>query len=160
MNEALSSVEWEFSGDEKRNDFTSVPPGTYLCRIEESRPGLTRSGHTRWGVKFVVHDGPETGRIAAWDGLTFSPNAAARTRQMLAALGLPHEGKVRLSETDLVGRLAWVTVEEQVFRDPATGITSKRNSVPYGGVRPVEGDPRAGEAERDGKEGAAAEIPF
>lgn len=146
--ESHSAVDYDFDGVEQQ-DFESVPPGTYLCRVEEARPGVTRSGHPRWALKFVIHDGPESGRIAAWDGLVFSPKAAARTQQVLAALGLPHEGRVQIEPSSLVGRIAFVTVTTGVWRNPVTGITTRRNTVPYGGVHPAEGQqpPAAGDAE-------------
>lgn len=160
-----SSVEYDFD-DKDVLEFGAVPPGTYLCRIDEARPGVTRAGHPRWGLKFVVHEGQEVGRIAAWDGLTFSPMAAARTKQILGALGLPHEGKVRLKAEDLLGRLAFVTVELGEYRHPTTGVVMRRNQVPYGGVTPARGDesPGNGSGESDPGDGreseAAGDIPF
>ena len=152
-------------------DYGTVPPGTYLCRVDEARPGLTRSGHPRWGLKFVVHKGPELGRIAAWDGLTFSPKAAGRTRQVLGALGLPHEGRVRLHAQDLLGRLAFVSVELGEYQNPETGQIMRRNKVPYGGVSsaesvtglqadtlPAVGERPLEQAEADSSQGA--DIPF
>lgn len=152
MNE--STIDWDFDQDAQTVEHARVPPGTYLCRIDEARPGVTRTGHVRWTLKYVVHDGPHAGRIAVWDGLTFSPKASERTRQVLAALGLPHAGKVRLEPKDLVGRVAFVTVAEGVYRDPETGLTSKRNTVPFAGVRPAEG---AAAPHEQGEFDAAAE---
>lgn len=126
-------------------EFTRVPPGTYLCRVAEARYGMTRSGHPRWGLKFVVDQGNESGRIAAWDGLVFSPKALGRTRQVLAALGLPHMGTVRFYAPDFIGKRAWVTVVEESYEHPDTGRISLRMKVPYEGILPF--DPGAREPE-------------
>ncbi|MCB9880577.1 MAG: hypothetical protein H6832_13905 [Planctomycetes bacterium] len=131
-----SEVEYDFEPTDVL-EYGTVRPGTYLCRVDEARPGWTRSGFKRWGLKFVVHEGPNVGRVAAWDGLTFSPKAAGRTKQVLSALGLPHEGTVRIRADDLLGRLAFVTVELGEYRNPDTGQLVRRNQVPYGGVEAV-----------------------
>ncbi|MAE75328.1 MAG: hypothetical protein CMJ85_00435 [Planctomycetes bacterium] len=120
------------------HNYSTVPAGTYLCRVDEARPGLTRTGHARWAVKYVVHEGPEAGRLAAWDGLAFSPNALSRTCQVLAALGMPHRGEVELQPLDLVGRLAFVKVEEGAYRNPSTGEAILRNRVPFEGIQPAD----------------------
>ena len=137
MNARHNAVDFDFGGRKRPLDYTCVPEGTYLCRIAEARHGLTRNGHPRWGLKFVVHEGPEAGRLAAWDGLTFSPEAAARTQLVLKALGLPHQGRVRIEQTDLVGRLAFVEVESGIYR-PENKEPVRRNKVPYGGVHPAD----------------------
>ncbi|MCA8971145.1 MAG: hypothetical protein KDC95_15235 [Planctomycetes bacterium] len=172
-----SEVEYDFE-DTDVLEYGIVRPGTYLCRVDEARPGWTRSGFKRWGLKFVVHEGPNVGRVAAWDGLTFSPKAAGRTKQVLSALGLPHEGTVRIRADDLLGRLAFVTVELGEYRNPDTGQLVRRNQVPYGGVEPVgsnrdatthESNPRAAARKEasvdDDEEGATDEfdeatVPF
>ncbi|HMQ21462.1 MAG TPA: hypothetical protein PKE00_03175 [Planctomycetota bacterium] len=134
-----SKVEYDFeTGSSEVLEYGTVRPGTYLCRVDEARPGFTREGHKRWGLKYVVHEGPDVGRIAAWDGLTFSPKAAGRTKQVLQALGLPHEGTVRIHAEDLLGRVAFVTVELGEYRNPTTGQVVRRNKVPYGGVAAAE----------------------
>ncbi len=148
-----NQVDFDFDQSPEQMDFQTVAPGTYLCCVGEARPGLTRSGHTRWGLKYVVAEGPDIGRVAAWDGLTFSPKAAGRTRQVLAALGLPHAGRIQLSAADILGRRAFVTVERGTYVNPVSGATTKRNVVPYGGVHPADratsagGEPQSSVAE-------------
>lgn len=141
-------TEMDLGNDPVQAEFTRVPPGTYLCRVAEARYGMTRSGHPRWGLKFVVDQGNESGRIAAWDGLVFSPKALARTRQVLAALGLPHMGTVRFYAPDFIGKRAWVTVVEESYEHPDTGRISLRMKVPYEGILPCDSGPRES-AERE-----------
>ncbi len=130
-------VEYEFEDGPAVLEWRAVPPGTYVCRVDDVRPGETREGHPRWGLKLVVDDGPEAGRFAAWDGLVFSPKAEGRTRQVLAAFGLPHVGHVRLRPSELLGRRAVVTLVEELWTDPKTGLEVRRNRVPFGGIRPL-----------------------
>lgn len=151
-----SAVDFEFDDDPTVVDFQSIPAGTYLCRIDEVRPGTTRNGYKRWSLKYIVHDGVEAGRLAAWDGLVFSPKAAPRTRQVLAALGLPHQGRVRIETKDVIGCKAFITVEESSYTDPATGLVTKRMQVPYGGVRSALDAGKDTQAEAE----TGADIPF
>ncbi|MEZ5987753.1 MAG: hypothetical protein R3F30_01230 [Planctomycetota bacterium] len=142
-------TEFEFGEEGSPIQLHQVPAGTYECRVEDARSGTTRSGDPRWGLKYVVAAGPETGRIAAWDDVVFSERAAPRTRQVLAALGLPCTGRVRLSARDFLGRRAWVRVEVHEYRQPDTGLTIERTRVPYDGIRPLDDGPTPG-----GDEGA------
>ena len=133
-------TEAEFGHEPVQPEFIRVPPGTYLCRVSEARYSLTRNGDPRWGLKFVVDQGNELGRLAAWDGLIFSEKAQTRTRQVLAALGLPHMGTVRFYAADFLGKRAWVTVVEESYTHPETGRTTIQMKVPYDGIRPCEPD--------------------
>lgn len=74
------------------HDFSSVPPGTYRCRIAEVRTGTTRAGDERWSVSLVVAEGPHAGRQAAWDSLVFSVRGCIRARMILQALGIGPRG--------------------------------------------------------------------
>jgi hypothetical protein len=146
-------VDLDFSGI-KVNDFVSVPEGSYLCRIAEVVPGVTRNGHDRWGLRLVVAEGEHVGRQAAWDGIVFSERGMHRARRVFAALGLPTEGKIRVEPEDLAGREVFVTVRPQEYRDPVTDEVTRRNEVPYDGYRSVHGsngEPRD-PAPADGRE--------
>ena len=133
-------TEVEFGHEPIQPEFIRVSPGTYLCRVDEARYGVTRNGNPRWGLKFVVDQGNDFGRMAAWDGLVFSPKAQARTRQVLAALGLPHMGTVRFYAADFLGKRAWVTVVEESYTHPETGRISIQMKVPYEGIRPCDAE--------------------
>ncbi len=129
-------MEIDFDQMDNVSDYVSVPAGTYLCRTAEVIPGTTRNGHERWGIRLIVAEGEFVGRQAAWDGLVFSERGTMRARRVLAALGLPTQGKVKVEPQDLVGRQAFVTVKPQDFRDPTSGRVVRRNQVPYEGWMP------------------------
>lgn len=118
-------------------DFIAVPAGTYLCRIAEVRPGTTRAGDERWSLRLVVAEGEHVGKQAAWDSIVFSVRGRARARMVLAALGLPSQGKVTIEPKDLEGRTAMVEVRPAEYQTPS-GDVVRRNEVPYDGYRPQE----------------------
>lgn len=126
-------VEIDFDGEaEPVADYTSVPAGTYLCRVAEVRPGTTRAGDERWSLRLTVAEGPFVGRQAAWDSIVFSPRGRPRARTILKTLGLPHKGKVQIEPMDLEGRTAFVTVVQAEYLSPH-GALVRRNEVTYDG---------------------------
>lgn len=160
-------MEIDFDQMDNVSDYVTVPEGTYLCRLAEVIPGTTRNGHERWGIRLIVAEGEFVGRQAAWDGLVFSDRGTARARRVLAALGLPTQGKVRVEPGDLVGRQAFVTVKPSSFRDPNTGRTVRRNEVPYEGWLPCESpvaaptkEPKPAASDDDDDEPDFAKLPF
>lgn len=125
-------------------DYTTVPAGTYLCRIDEVRPGTTRAGAERWSVHLVVADGPHAGKPAAWDSIVFTTRGKARARLVLKALGLPLAGRVDVEPRDLEGRVAMVEIRPADYQSPC-GTVVRRNEVPYDGFRAVAVDAAEGE---------------
>ena len=121
----------------------AVPPGAYVVRIAEVRPGLTREGSERWTVRLDVAEGPHAGKFAAWDSLVFSVRGRSRARRILAALGLPKRGTVTIEPRDLEGRCAVVDVQPAEYATPGGDIV-RRNEVPFDGWQPLP----AGRAER------------
>jgi hypothetical protein len=115
-------------------DYTTVPACTYVCRIDDVRPGTTRAGDERWSLRLVVADGGHAGRFAAWDSIVFSVRGRMRARAVLAALGLPKAGTVRIEPADVLGRMALVEVRPAEYAAP-DGTTVRRNEVPYDGWR-------------------------
>lgn len=118
------------------HDYTTVPAGTYVCRIDEVRPGTTRAGDERWSLRLVVDAGEYAGRQAAWDSIVFSTRGRARARRVLQALGLPAKGKIQIEPADLEGRKAKVEIKPAGYTSPS-GDVVRRNEVPYDGYQEV-----------------------
>jgi hypothetical protein len=133
-------MEIDFDATDHVSDYITVPAGSYLCRVAEVRPGVTRAGDERWSMRLVIAEGQHVGKQAAWDSLVFSTRGRARARQVLAALGLPAKGRVRIEPGDLEGRHAFVTVRPAEYSSP-TGDLVRRNEVPYDGYRPAPAAP-------------------
>lgn len=129
-------MEIDFDASDQVSDYVTIPAGTYLCRVTEVRPGATRAGDERWSMRLVVAEGQHIGKQAAWDSLVFSTRGRARARMVLAALGLPAAGKVKIEPRDIEGRTALVDIRPAEYQSPA-GATVRRNEVPYDGYRAV-----------------------
>jgi hypothetical protein len=154
-------VEIDFDATDHISDFVTVPPGTYLVRVAEVRPGSTRAGDERWSLKLVVAEGQHVGKQAAWDSLVFSARGRARARLVLAALGLPAKGKVQVEPADLEGRQVFATIRPSEYPGPAGEIV-RRNEVPYDGYRPATttaNDRRPPRADTEGRRAVADEPP-
>ena len=129
-------MELDFDATDEINDYVTVPPGTYLCRVAEVRQRTTRNGEPLWSLRLLVAEGEYTGRQAAWDNLVFSTRGRARVRRVFEALGLPASGKVSFEPNMIEGREAFVEVRHAEYRNTA-GTLVRRNEVPYEGYRPV-----------------------
>ena len=119
-------------------DYTTVPAGSYVCRIDEVRTSTTRSGDDRWSLRLVVAAGLYEGRTAAWDAIVFSARGTPRAHRILENIGLPLDVK----PGDLEGRTALVEVRPVEFETP-DGEGILRNQVPYDGWRRVPDEGRA-----------------
>ncbi|PIE22382.1 MAG: hypothetical protein CSA62_12810 [Planctomycetota bacterium] len=146
--------------ESRDRDFVTVPAGSYVCRIEDARTRYTRAGDRLWALKWVVDEGPQCGRLAAWDNVVFSLRAAARARRVLEALGLPSRGKVRLGAQDFIGRRAVLEIQVGGFEHPASGVFVRRNEVTYDGVRPLETSSGRENAGEDAASEDGSDIPF
>src|SRR5690606_15896133 len=117
------------------HDFTSIPAGTYRCRVAEVRPGTNRAGAERWSMRLVVVDGEHAGKQAAWDAIVFSTRGRIRARLVLAALGFPSKGRVEIEPKDLEGKEAMVEIVPAEYTSPS-GDVVRRNEVPFSGWAP------------------------
>ena len=144
----------DFSSVEDEESFASVPEGIYLCRISEVREGTTREGHPRWALRLDVAEGDFAGRFGAWDGLSWTPRALPRVKQVLATLGFDVSGTVDLEPADLVGRRIRAELINEEREDPLTGRRVLRLRVPYNGYSAEDGDPTADGYPAEGRYGA------
>ncbi len=128
----------DFSDVEDEESFISVPEGIYVCRIAEVREGTTREGHPRWAMRLDVADGDYAGRFGAWDGLSWTPRAMPRVKQVLATLGFDVSGVLELEPADLIGLRVRVELITEEREDPLTGRRVLRLRVPYHGYGPEE----------------------
>ena len=133
-------MEIDFDAEPNRHDYTTVPPGTYRCRVVEVRPGTTRAGDERWSLRLVVAEGEHIGKQGAWDSIVFSTRGRLRARKVLEALGLPTKGRITVEPDDLTGREANVEVRRAEYTAPG-GDVIIRNEVPYDGFTKCEASP-------------------
>ena len=121
----------DFNGVADVEDYTSVPPGHYPCRIAEVREGVTREGEPRWTFRLEVVEGDYAGRTAAWDGLSWGERGLKRAKYILSSFGFDVSGALDLEPNDLLGLSAWVEVESEEREDPNSGQTVIRPKVPF-----------------------------
>jgi len=133
-------MKFDFSTVDDAESFVSIPEGTYLCRIAEVRPGLTREGSPRWGLRLEVREGEYAGRTAAWDGLVFSERGLPRVKQVLGRLGFDVSGTLDLQPDDLVDLQAKVQLLTEERENPLTGKRIVRLRVPYAGYESIDGN--------------------
>lgn len=125
----MQERDWSNVGEVE--DYLSIPPGDYLCRIGEVRVGVTREGAERWGLRLEVRGGEYAGRTAAWDGLIWSERGLPRIKYVLGRLGFDTSGRLALDPEHLVGREVRATLEQEERDDPISGRRVIRLRVPY-----------------------------
>jgi hypothetical protein len=150
-------VQVDFDQVDDAENFVSVPNGAYLCSVGEVRVRTGSDGAERWGIRWVVADGPFAGRTAAWDSLVFHARGLKRAKLVLARLGVAVDGPQEIRPASIEGRRALVTIYAHERVDPLTGRRIIANRVPFAGVEaaaegvaPPAADPEpAGDDEDD-----------
>lgn len=127
-------VHVDFDQIENCDNYSSVPNGTYICQVAEVRVRPGNDGVERWGIRWIVLEGPFAGRTAAWDNLSFASVGLRRTKLILSRLGVPVNGPQEISSSDVEGRRGKVTVYSQERVDPVTQRRIIANRVPFAGV--------------------------
>jgi hypothetical protein len=130
-------MRYDFSAVEDVDSFATIPEGVYDCRVGAVRVGHTRDGHERWALRLDVCSGDYAGRVAAWDGLTWSDKGAQRVKFVLQALGLDSSGEVEVQPEELEGRMARVVLVLEEWEDPLTRRRQVRLRVPFRGYEPL-----------------------
>ena len=128
----------DFASVDDAQDFSPLPPGAYLCRLEEVVPNKrTNAGDEMWSLRFVVEEGDYRGRII-FDRISFGEATLPRVKLLCDALGLDVTGEVDLEPEMLTGREAIVTVDIQSYTD-RDGKEKKSNKVGFAGYSNVAG---------------------
>lgn len=127
-------VRVDFNQIENCDNYSSVPNGSYPCYVGEVRSRRGDDGAERWGVRWIVADGPYAGRTAAWDSLGFAGPGLRRTKLILQRLAVPVDGPQEIEPSSVEGRRALVTVYAQERTDPITGRKVIANRVPFAGI--------------------------
>lgn len=121
----------DFSTVEDAKDFTPLPEGEYLCRVDNVKEALTGAGDEMWKLRMAVVEGEHKGRYI-FDNLVFSEKALKRAKFVCRCLGIDVSGEVDLTPDMIVGKQANVRVELEEYQDDE-GREKKRNRVPFAG---------------------------
>ena len=161
-------MHFDFSTVEDDQSYTSVPEGTYVCRVAEVRVRESRDGSERWSLRLDVDEGDWAGRCAAWDSVTWSERGVHRVKSVLRALGFEVSGVVDVDPNDLVGVRTRVELVTERWENPVTGVREERRRVPYNGYASLEdhgevlatGQSRQAESSTHGTDRTNDELAF
>ena len=121
----------DFNTVDDAEDFSPLPDGQYLCRLQDVEEALTQHGDEMWKLRFVVTEGEHEDRYV-FDNLVFSPAALKRVKLICSRLGLDVSGELDVTPALLKGRSCQITVDTETYEDEA-GKTKRRNIVPFAG---------------------------
>src|SRR5262245_5527584 len=130
----------DFSNVEDAESYVSIPEGTYLCRIADVRPSVTREGSPRWSLRLEVAEGEYAGRTAAWDSLIFSERGLPRVKQVLQRFGFDVSGTLELQPADLLDLRARAQCLLEEYEDKLNRRRQTRLRVPYLGYESAGGN--------------------
>ena len=152
----------DFNTVDDVQDFTPLPEGTYLCRLADVEEAITQYGDDMWKLRFIVESGEHRGRYI-FDNMVFSEAALKRAKLICSRLGLDVSGELDLTPSVITDRTCNVTVDIEEYEVEETGLTKKRNVVPFAGyertdeaVAGVQASNAQGESEDDSEE----DLPF
>ena len=130
----------DFSEVDTAQDYSLLPDGEYLCRIDSIDDTMTtNAGDAMWNLQMVVDDGDYRGR-KVFDKIAFSRAALPRVKLLCKQLGLDVSGVSVLEPERLIGRAVHVTVEIQSYTD-RYGEEKQTNKVTFAGYRKAGGPP-------------------
>ena len=121
----------DFNTVDDAEDFSPLPDGQYLCRLQDVEEALTQHGDEMWKLRFVVAEGEHEDRYV-FDNLVFSAAALKRVKLICSRLGLDVSGELDVTPELLQGRSCQITVDTETYEDEA-GKTKRRNIVPFAG---------------------------
>ncbi len=112
-------------------DFSPIPPGDYLCEVDEVEEDTTQFGDPMWRLRLVVQGGEYAGRCI-FDNLVLSEAAKPRAKLICSRMGLDVSGEIDLQPAMLKGRTCAVSVEIKEYPD-SEGNIKTCNAVPFAG---------------------------
>ncbi len=151
----------DFNNVDDVQEFTPLPDGKYLCRVEKVEESSTQNGDEMWKLRFVVESGPHRGRYI-FDNMVFSDAAMKRVKLICSRLGFNVSGELDVTPSLIRGRRCHLTAETEEYEDHE-GNTKRRNVVPFAGYESADGASAAitdGEATGDAEDDGEQDLPF
>ena len=99
----VNTMELDFTGV---TSFNYIPEGVHTVKIKEATFTKASTGTNQLEIIFETADGATR---KAWYNL--QPQALWKVKNLLETLNIPCEGKIRLSNRDLIGKTCEITVE-------------------------------------------------
>jgi hypothetical protein len=87
LSDAFSGGFADFDNTEAAPEFTPVPPGVYVARVQSGEATATRAGADAYRMRFEITEGPHTGRtlLRLW---TFGEKARRYAQRDLGLFGI------------------------------------------------------------------------
>ena len=152
--------EVDFSTIDEAGDFSPLPEGKYLCRLESIDDSQqTQNGDDMWRMQFKIIDGEYKKRYI-WDNMVFSEKAMPRVKLICSRMGLDVSGAINLTPDLLMGRVVIIEVTTEEYTDEQD-VTKKRNVVLFAGYERAEAGAGEGEEESGGSsDEGESDMPF
>lgn len=102
-NTQITQMDLDFTGVES---FSLIPVGIHTVKVKDAEFTKAQTGSDQLAINFEASDGSTR---KAWFSLV--PQALWKVKQVLEALGVSCEGRIRLNTKTLVGKVCQITVE-------------------------------------------------
>ncbi|MBF0607414.1 MAG: DUF669 domain-containing protein [Magnetococcales bacterium] len=137
MLDIIEPVDLDFTDIEDINNFSPLPEGKYLCKVESVDPKQNKDGNDFWSLKLKVIEGEYEGRFIS-DNMVFSANGIKRIKHILKAMGFDVSGKLKLSPDKLIDIQVFVDTIIEDY-DNAAGEKRKKSKVTFAGYEMYNG---------------------
>ena len=123
-NNQITQMELDFTGVES---FSLIPVGVHTVKVKDAEFTKAQTGSDQLFLNFEASDGATR---KAWFSLV--PQALWKVKQVLEALGVACDGKIRLNTKTLIGKTCSITVETDANDESRQIVTrvSKVGSTP------------------------------
>jgi hypothetical protein len=112
----------------------TVPPGQYLVQLVRKEDDANPKDNSLvWKLAAEIQHGPLKGQLV-FDSLYWKDSSMSRVKLVLKRLGIPADDVP--FDTDrliLEGRVAVITIIEDVYKKEATGVETKSLKIPFAG---------------------------
>lgn len=114
----INQMDLDFTGV---TSFAYIPVGTHVVKVKDAGFNKAQTGSSQLEITFEDHTGATR---KAWYNLL--PQALWKVKQVLEALNIPCEGKIRLNAKALVGKSCEITVENDANDETRQIVTQVR----------------------------------
>jgi hypothetical protein len=121
--------------------FSTVQPGTYLCRIFEIKVDSTKNGDPMWKLDMVIEDECEFKGKHLFDNIVFSERAMARAKHIFIGFGVDVMLEREYTPDELQDKYAMVSVDRIEKYTDREGKAREKSSIAYDGYKAVAETP-------------------
>jgi hypothetical protein len=137
----MTSIAFEWEGVKEQTGGDPVPPGVYLCEVEEAVVKTSQNegeevGYPYVNIRLRIVEGEEIDRVIFYTAST-APKGIGFTKAVFASFGVDTSRNIsgstdelgNLLEPDLLGLQCEATVVRRRRTNKRTGVTEDRNDV-------------------------------